>query len=105
MVAYGVWQLLASHLLRIGRRGILAGIAWAFAALAVVLQVVGVQTLGLVGAAAGLSLAYLLGAGLVALAFVRLSGRPLRDLLPGSAEVAFYVSLVRSTARSRGYVA
>jgi O-antigen/teichoic acid export membrane protein len=105
MVAYGVWQLLASHLLRIGRRGILAGIAWAFAALAVVLQAVGVQTLGLVGAAAGLSLAYLLGAGLVALAFVRLSGRPLRDLLPGSAEVAFYVSLVRSTARSRGYVA
>ena len=105
MVAYGVWQLLASHLLRIGRRGILAGIAWAFAAVAVLLQTLGVETLGLAGAAAGLSLAYLLGAGLVALAFVRLSGRALRDLLPGPAEVAFYVDLVRAGARSRGYVA
>jgi len=30
MVGYGVWQLLASHLLRIGRRGFLAGVAWLF---------------------------------------------------------------------------
>src|SRR5207245_1272672 len=30
MVAYGVWQLLASHLLRIGRRGFLGAVAWLF---------------------------------------------------------------------------
>jgi O-antigen/teichoic acid export membrane protein len=105
MVAYGVWQLLASHLLRIGRRGILAAIAWAFAGTAMALQAVGAQTLGPGGAAAGLTVAYLLGAVLVTAAFVRLTGRTLRDLVPGGAEVAFYVDLVRGgvRSRSRGY--
>ena len=38
MVAYGVWQLLAGHLLRIGRRGFLAATAWLFGLTSIVLQ-------------------------------------------------------------------
>jgi O-antigen/teichoic acid export membrane protein len=105
MVAYGFWQLLASHLLRIGRRGVLAAVAWAFALASIVLQAFGAQALGPVGAAAGLSLAYLVGAGLVAFVFVRLTGRSPRDLVPGAGELAFYVDLARAGVRSvsRGY--
>ena len=40
MVAYGVWQLLAGHLLRIGRRGFLAATAWLFGVTSIVLQAV-----------------------------------------------------------------
>jgi O-antigen/teichoic acid export membrane protein len=100
MVAYGVWQLLASHLLRVGRRGVLAAVAWTFAVASIGLQVAGAQALGLAGAAAGLSLAYLLAAGLVVAVFLRLSRRGPRELLPGADELGFYVGLVRS----RGYV-
>jgi hypothetical protein len=100
MVAYGVWQLLASHLLRVGRRGVLAVVAWTFAVASIGLQLAGAQALGLAGAAAGLSLAYLLAAGLVVAVFLRLSRRGPRELLPGPDELGFYVGLVRS----RGYV-
>jgi uncharacterized membrane protein YhaH (DUF805 family) len=95
MVAYGVWQLLASHLLRIGRRGFLAATAWLFGLASMVLQAVGAQFFGLAGAAAGLSLAYTVAMVVVLFAFLRLSGRPLRDLVPAPSDFAFYVGLTR----------
>jgi O-antigen/teichoic acid export membrane protein len=95
MVAYGVWQLIASHLLRIGRRGLLAANSWLFALAAVFLQTIGAHALGLAGAAAGLSLAYLLGACVATVAFLRLSGRSARELVPAPADLAFYVRLTR----------
>src|SRR5207244_11692545 len=78
MVAYGVWQLLASHLLRIGRRGFLAATAWLFGLTSIALQAAGAQIFGLPGAAVGLSLAYILATIVVLVAFVRTSGRPPR---------------------------
>jgi O-antigen/teichoic acid export membrane protein len=98
-VAYGVWQLLASHLLRIGRRGLLAAIAWLFGLTSVVLQAVGAQLFGLAGAAVGLSLAYLLATAVVVVAFVQLSGRPARELVPVPGDLAFYVGLTRRVTR------
>jgi O-antigen/teichoic acid export membrane protein len=95
VVAYGVWQLLASHLLRIGRRGFLAATAWLFGISSIALQLVGVQAFGLNGAAAGLSVAYLLAAGAVLIAFVQLSGRSARELIPVPGDLAFYVGLTR----------
>jgi O-antigen/teichoic acid export membrane protein len=95
MVAYGVWQLVAGHLLRIGRRGLLAANSWLFAVAAIVLQALGADAFGLTGAAAGLSLAYVVGAAVATAAFLRLSGRPARELVPVPADVAFYVRLTR----------
>ena len=101
MVAYGLWQLLASHLLRIGRRGFLAATAWLFGLASMGLQALGAQVFGLPGAAAGLSLAYLLATIVVLVAFVRSSGRPARDLLPVPADLAFYVGLTRRVLATR----
>ena len=95
MVAYGVWQLLASHLLRIGRRGLLAWIAWLFGIVSIALQAIGAQLFGLVGATAGLSVAYILATLVVLVAFVQLSGRPMRELVPAPGDLAFYVGLTR----------
>jgi O-antigen/teichoic acid export membrane protein len=81
--------------LRIGRRGLLAATAWLFGLTSIALQALGVQTLGLMGAAAGLSLAYLLATAVVLVAFVRLSGRPVRELVPLPGDLAFYVGLTR----------
>ena len=101
MVAYGVWQLLASHLLRIGRRGFLAATAWLFGLASIGLQAIGAQLFGLPGAAIGLSLAYVLAAIVVLVAFVRMSGRPARDLLPMPGDLAFYVGLTRRVLATR----
>jgi O-antigen/teichoic acid export membrane protein len=101
MVAYGVWQLLASHLLRIGRRGFLAATAWLFGLSAIALQAAGAQLFGLPGAAAGLSLAYVLATIVVLVAFVRTSGQPARDLLPLPGDLAFYVGLTRRALATR----
>lgn len=101
MVAYGVWQLLASHLLRIGRRGFLAVTAWMFGLSSIGLQALGAQAFGLSGAAAGLSLAYILATIVVLVAFVRASGRPARDLLPVPGDLAFYVGLTRRVLATR----
>jgi O-antigen/teichoic acid export membrane protein len=101
MVAYGVWQLLASHLLRIGRRGFLAATAWLFGLASIALQAVGAQLFGLPGAAAGLSLAYVLATIVVLVAFVRTSGRPARELLPVPGDLAFYVGLTRRVLATR----
>ncbi|MCA1645522.1 MAG: hypothetical protein LC797_08675, partial [Chloroflexi bacterium] len=101
MVAYGVWQLLASHLLRIGRRDFLAGTAWLFGLTSIGLQAVGAQVFGLPGAALGLSLAYILATLVVLVAFVRSSGRPARDLLPMPGDLAFYVGLTRRVLATR----
>jgi O-antigen/teichoic acid export membrane protein len=95
MVAYGVWQLLASHLLRIGRRGFLAATAWLFGLTSMALQALGAQFFGLAGAAAGLSIAYVVAMVVVLFAFLRLSGRPLRELVPAPSDFAFYVGLTR----------
>jgi O-antigen/teichoic acid export membrane protein len=95
MVAYGVWQLLASHLLRIGRRGFLAWVAWLFGAVSIALQAVGTQAFGLPGAAVGLSVAYLLAMSVVLVVFVQVSGRPVRELVPAPGDLAFYVGLTR----------
>jgi O-antigen/teichoic acid export membrane protein len=101
MVAYGVWQLLAGHLLRIGRRGFLAATAWLFGLTSIVLQALLAQAFGLAGAAAGLSIAYVLATIVVLIAFVRLSGRPLHDLVPVPADLAFYVGLTRRVLAPR----
>jgi O-antigen/teichoic acid export membrane protein len=101
MVGYGVWQLLASHLLRIGRRGLLAWVAWLFGATSILLQALGAQFFGLAGAAAGLSLAYLLATGVVLVAFVHVSGRPIRELVPVPGDLAFYVGLTRRALATR----
>src|SRR5207244_203157 len=82
MVAYGVWQLLASHLLRIGRRGFLAVTAWVFGLTSIGLQALGALLFGLPGAAAGLSAAYVLAMIVVLVAFGRASGQPFSELLP-----------------------
>ena len=101
MVAYGVWQLLASHLLRIGRRGFLAVTAWLFGLASIGLQAVGAQLFGLPGAAAGLSLAYALATIVVLVAFIRISGQPARELLPVPGDLAFYVGLTRRVLATR----
>lgn len=95
MVAYGVWQLLASHLLRIGRRAFLAWVAWLFGIVSIALQAVGAQAFGLIGATAGLSVAYLVATLVVLVTFVHLSGRPARELVPMPGDLAFYVGLTR----------
>ena len=95
MIAYGVWQLVASHLLRVGRRGLLAAVAWLFGISSILLQALGAQVLGLAGAAAGLTLAYVLATLVVLVAFVQLTGRPARELLPAPGDLAFYVGLTR----------
>jgi len=102
MVAYGVWQLVASHLLRVGRRGLLAAVAWLFAVASIGLQAVGGQALGLSGAAAGLSLAYLLAAGVIVVAFVRHSGLPARELVPAVSDLSYYAGLTRRALATLG---
>jgi O-antigen/teichoic acid export membrane protein len=101
MVAYGVWQLLASHLLRIGRRGFLAWVAWLFGITSIALQAVGAQAFGLPGAAVGLTVAYLFASVVVLIAFVQLSGRPVRELVPAPGDLAFYVGLTRRALATR----
>jgi O-antigen/teichoic acid export membrane protein len=95
MIAYGVWQLLASHLLRIGRRALLGWVAWLFGIVSIALQAIGAQVFGLIGATAGLSLAYVLATLIVLVAFVQVSGRPARELVPAPGDLAFYVGLTR----------
>jgi uncharacterized membrane protein YhaH (DUF805 family) len=95
MVAYGVWQLLASHLLRIGRRAFLGWVAWLFGIASIALQAVGAQAFGLIGASAGLSLAYVAATLVVLVAFLQLSGRSARELVPAPGDLAFYVGLTR----------
>ncbi len=101
MVAYGVWQLVASHLLRLGRRGLLAAIAWLFGLSSILLQAIGAQVFGLSGAAAGLSIAYVAATVVVLVVFVQLSGRPARELLPVPGDLAFYVGLTRRVLATR----
>jgi len=103
MVAYGVWQLLAGHLLRIGRRGFLAATAWLFGLTSIVLQALGAQVFGLAGAAAGLSMAYLVATIVVLIAFVHFSGRPLRDLVPVPGDLAFYQDVLGRVGRNLPY--
>jgi O-antigen/teichoic acid export membrane protein len=101
MVAYGVWQLLASHLLRVGKRSFLAWVAWLFGVTSIVLQAVGAHAFGLAGAALGMSVAYVLATLVVVVAFVQLSGRPIRELLPAPGDLAFYVGLTRRALATR----
>jgi hypothetical protein len=102
MVAYGVWQLLASHLLRIGQRGFLAATACLFGVVSIGLQAAGVHTLGLAGAALGLTLAYLLATLVVLVGYCRASGRSWRELLPMPGDLAFYVGLTRRALATHG---
>jgi hypothetical protein len=55
----------------------------------------------LTGAAAGLSIAYVLAMIVVLIAFVHLSGRPARELLPVPGDLAFYVGLTRRALATR----
>jgi len=102
MVAYGVWQLLAGHMLRVGQRGFLGLIACVFAAVSIVLQLLGIQTLGLAGAAIGLTLAYLVATSIVLVGFLRASGMHWRELMPAPADFAFYVGLTRRALATDG---
>jgi O-antigen/teichoic acid export membrane protein len=101
MIAYGVWQLLAGHLLRLGRRGLLAATAWLFGITSIVLQALGAQAFGLTGAAAGLSIAYVVATLVVVGAFLHVSGRSLRELMPVPSDLAFYVGLGRRVLATR----
>lgn len=101
MVAYGVWQLVAGYLLRVGRRGLLAIVAWVFGCLAIALQAAFTTTLGVVGAAVGLSLAYVVAMIVVVIAFRRISGRSVRELVPSADDIAFYVGLTRRVLAAR----
>ena len=65
------------------------------------LQALGAQVFGLAGAAAGLSIAYVLATIVVLIAFVHLSGRPLRELVPVPGDLAFYVGLTRRVLAPR----
>lgn len=94
MVAYGLAQLLAGHLLRVGRRRVLAFSSGVFALASVLLQWLGITLYGAAGAAAGLSLAYGLMATIVVLAFVHTVGGSVGDLLPRAADVAAYRGLL-----------
>jgi O-antigen/teichoic acid export membrane protein len=102
MVAYGVWQLLASHLLRIGRRGFLAAVAWLFGLVSIALQALGAQAFGLAGASVGMSIAYLVATAVVLVAFLHISGRPARELVPAPGDLAFYVGLTRRALAAAG---
>ncbi len=95
MVAYGVWQLLAGHLLRVGQRGFLAATAWLFAVVSIALQAVLIKVVGLNGAALGLTVGYVVAAAVVLAGFLRASGRDARELVPVSSDLAFYVGLTR----------
>jgi O-antigen/teichoic acid export membrane protein len=101
MVAYGVMQLLASHLLCVGRRGFLAFSSWTFAVASIALQFLGAQAGGLLGASAGLSLASILATAIVLLQFTRLAECPARDLLPRPADIVPYLALARSLLAGR----
>jgi O-antigen/teichoic acid export membrane protein len=95
MVAYGVWQLLAGHLLRLGRRGFLAVTAWLFGLGSLGLQAIGIHLFGLTGAAAGLSAAYVIATLVVLVGFIHLSGRSARELVPRPGDLSFYIGLGR----------
>src|SRR5262249_27228433 len=102
MVGYGVWQLLAGHLLRIRPRGFLAAAAGVFALVSISLQAIGICALGLNGAALGVSLALPPAPAPVLVGFVRASGRPARELVPVSGDLAFYVGLTRRALATLG---
>ena len=65
------------------------------------LQAAGIGTLGLAGAALGLTVAYLLAAAVIVVAFARLSGRPARELVPVPSDLWFYVGLTRRALAPR----
>lgn len=101
MVAYGIWQLVAGYLLRVGRRGLLAIVAWVFGGLAIGLQMILTSSLGVLGAAAGLSIAYVVAMLVIVVAFSRVSGRSARALIPAGDDLAFYVGLTRRVLATR----
>jgi O-antigen/teichoic acid export membrane protein len=101
MVAYGVWQLLAGHLLRLGRRGFLAATSWLFGLASIGLQAAGIHLFGLTGAAAGLSVAYIVATVVVLIGFVHFSGRSARELLPRPGDLDFYIGLGRRVLATR----
>lgn len=100
MVAYGLAQLLAGHLLRVGRRRDLALSSGAFAVASVLFQWLGITLYGAAGAAAGLSLAYGLMAAIVLAAFLNAAGGSIGDLLPRPADLAAYRGVLRRTPSS-----
>lgn len=101
MVAYGVSQILAVYLHRIGKRGLLAISSWSFVVASIAFQVLGVRAAGLLGAALGLTLAYGAMMAIELLGFSRYAARPLPSLLPRLADLAVYWSLARHVASLR----
>jgi hypothetical protein len=59
--------------------------------------------LGLTGAAAGLSIAYVVATLVVLVAFVRLSGRSARELVPMPGDLAFYQGILAHLGRNLPY--
>ena len=72
-----------------------------FGATSIVLQALGAHFFGLAGAAAGLSVAYLLATCVVLVYFVQMSGLSARVLLPTPGDFAFYVGLTRRVLATR----
>ena len=99
MVAYGVMQLLAGYLLRIGHRRTLALSSLVLAVVSVSLQAAGAHYAGAEGAALGLTIAYVASAAVVVNAFVRATGGSLADVLPRPADLAVYADLLRLRGR------
>lgn len=101
MIAYGVAQLLAGHLLRIGWRSALAFSSWTFVLASLGLQAFGVAQAGLVGAGIGLSTAYGCMAAIELAAFARATGRSPWRMIPRPSDLQFYVGLGRGLLRGR----
>ena len=68
----------------------------------IALQAALAPSLGLAGAAAGLTLAYVVACGAVLFCFLRLSGQSARDVVPSVGDVAFYVGLTRRMLATHG---
>jgi O-antigen/teichoic acid export membrane protein len=100
MIAYGIMQLLAGFLLRVGHRRTLAISSCVLAVASVGLQGLGARYGGVNGAAFGLSLAYLCASAIVTSAFLRGSALPLREILPAPSDLGVYLQVGRHLAAS-----
>ncbi len=103
VVAHGITQLLSGYFVSVKRFGTPSLVAWFNLILASLLQITLIQWLGITGASAGLSIAYVLGACIMAALYLKHSRSPVAALIPGWREIGWYAQLVKhGVTRSRG---
>lgn len=105
MVCYGLQQILASYFTALRMYRTPAVGAWVVAVVALGLQVVAMPLLGVAGAAAALSLGYAAAYLFFLVIFVRTTGRPAREFVPGLEDCRYYVHLIRQVALGHGLLA